>query len=133
MVNPESKSEAFHVSFDPHPPTKVLQSPITEIVRAYFPADQVSSEGAAFESDLHKLLRALKTANIAGFTGDVSSGWSIEDVDVDGTQSKVFIAYIGWTSVQAHIDASKTEVFQANRGSTVPKTIKVVHVHFKSP
>lgn len=133
MVDPESKSEAFHVSFDPHPPSTVLQSPITEILRAYFPTDQVSSEGAAFEAELHKLVNALRTNKIAGHTGEMSSGWSIEEVDQDGIPSKVFVAYIGWDSVEAHVEARKTAVFQANRLTHVPKNIKVVHVKVKSP
>ncbi|OAL20113.1 hypothetical protein AYO20_11550 [Fonsecaea nubica] len=133
MVNPESTSEAFHVSFTPHPPTPALQAPVTEILRAYYPVDQVSTEGVAFEADLLRLLDALRAHGVPGFSGEISSGWSLEEVDYESTPSKVFVAYIGWDSVQAHVDATKSEIYQANRLNRLPKAIKVAHVKVKSP
>jgi heme-degrading monooxygenase HmoA len=133
MVNPDEKNEAFHVSFSPHPPTKALHSPVAEVIRAYFPVDQQSSEGETFESDLKKLVKALETHKVAGFTGDVSSGWSIEEVDRDGVQCRVFVAVVGWDSVAAHTEATKTDVFENNPVRNMPKSMTVVHVKFKSP
>lgn len=78
-------------------------------------------------------MEALGAHKVAGFTGDVSSGWSTEVVDGDGVQCKVFMALIGWNSVAAHIEATKTEAFQENVGSISPKSMTVVHVQFKSP
>ena len=133
MVNPDEKSEAFHVSFNPHPPTKALHSPVAEVIRAYFPVDQRGTEGEAFESDLKKLFKALETHKVAGFTGDVSLGWSLEEVDRDGTQCRVFMAVVGWGSVDAHTKATKTEVFRDHSVRKMPTSMTVVHVKFRSP
>ncbi len=121
------------MSFNPHPPTKALLSPVTEVIRAYFPTDQLSSEGEGFEKDCQKLIKALETHKVAGFAGDISSGWSIEEVEHDGVQCKVYMALVGWNTVAAHIEATKTEVFQANRVRVSPKSVKADHVQFKSP
>lgn len=133
MVDPNKQPEACHVYFDPHPATKALYSPITEVVRAYFSVDKVEKDGLTFEADFKKLIAALKTHQVAGLTGEVSSGWSVEELPRDGIQYKVFIAFVGWESSAAHADATKTDVFRENLGQISPDIITVSHVKFMSP
>ena len=133
MIDPSQIAEGCHVYFDPHPPSNALYSPVTEILRAYFFVEKVQKEGLAFEAGLKKLLAALKAAQVAGYTGEVSSGWSVEELPRDGKQYKLFVAFIGWESVAAHAAASKTDVFLENVGTISPDIITVSHATFKSP
>jgi hypothetical protein len=133
LVNPAEHSEAFHVTFSPHPPTPALHSPVAAVLRAYFPVDQQSSEGETFAEDFMNVLTALGTHKMPGFTGNVSSGWSIEEVDRDGVRCRVFMAVAGWESVAAHTEAAASEFVKSLPVRNKPKDMTVVHVRFKSP
>lgn len=101
-----------HVALKPIP-TVVLNSPVTEVMLAYFPAD-IPAEGKASKAAATARLeefadKALsQCADIKGW----SFGWGVED----GQKGNLLTLLIGWPSVQAHMKFRETEVFKENVG-----------------
>lgn len=105
-----------HVSVVPSPPL-ILQSPVAEIMLAYFPPDISKARRdntlAQFQQFVERGLN--KCPDFRG----VSYGWGAEnDFPVRGEQEgqvgSVFMAFIGWPSVDAHVEFQETEAFKEN-------------------
>ena len=104
-----------HGEFSKHvmlsPSSHVLQSPVTEVLLAYFPSDISAAEkevaGAQFEQLVQKSLNGF--LDVKG----VSYGWGTEnDFPVRGEKGQVgsvLMAFIGWPSVKATTKARETE------------------------
>ncbi|KFY57237.1 hypothetical protein V496_06511 [Pseudogymnoascus sp. VKM F-4515 (FW-2607)] len=107
-----------HVAVTPSPPL-VLQAPVTEIMLAYFSSDisQVQKD-AAFANVKEFSENGLnKCSDVKGF----SFGWGVEnDFPVrggdEGQTGSVLAAFIGWTSIDAHMEFRETEAFKDNVG-----------------
>lgn len=107
-----------HVAVTPSPPL-VLQSPVTEIMLAYFPSgisstakDTASSQ---FQQFVEKGLSKCRDVKV------VSYGWGLEnDFPVrggeEGQLGSLLIAFIGWDSIEAHERFRETEGFKENVG-----------------
>ena len=103
-----------HVDVTPAP-ARALKSPVTEIMLAYFPPD-ISQDGKAevssqFQQFVEKGLN--KCADITG----ISYGWGVQnDFPVreagDGQTGSLFIAFVGWPSIDAHMKFQKTDEFK---------------------
>lgn len=122
-----------HVGFQPHPATAALSdtnAPVTEVLTLYF---QQSVDTSKVESELKKFMsgveESIKDNSLKGSAG----GWSEEGVENEkvGGKAKVYVAVIGWESVEAHNNAKKG--FE----SSMPilqglgfKDINMVHVKF---
>jgi hypothetical protein len=105
-----------HVSVS-QSPSQILDSPVTEVLIAYFPSDISSTAkdtaAARFQQFAEKGLG--KCADCKG----VSSGWGVEnDFPViggeEGQLGSIFIAFAGWTSIDAHVQFRETEAFKEN-------------------
>ena len=104
-----------HGEFSKHvvlsPSSYVLQSPVTEVLLAYFPSDISAAEkevaGAQFEQLVRKSLNGF--LDVKG----VSYGWGTEnDFPVRGEKCQVgsvLMAFIGWPSVEASTKAREKE------------------------
>jgi hypothetical protein len=134
----------FHAKF-PEDVTP-FAAPVTECIRAHFAASQDEDayletgwgrfcheaekiEGTGAQGSLIDVTpRCIRTDVAAGLVG----GWSIERHEYKDEEGKLFAAFIGWPSVEAHMAFRKTEDF----GRVVPllrgeaKGIEVVHVEF---
>jgi len=85
-----------------------LDAPVTECVCAYFPSSQdgdayVRENWLKFQAELAKM----PGVEVQGMAG----GWSTEPQTHDGTEGKMFAAFVGWESVDAHLEFRKTEGF----------------------
>lgn len=108
----------------------------------YFPSDISSADQDAHGANMQKIGDAFK--QIPGFKGG-SGGWSIEEVPYtksevvaapdsapETTKAKVFLAVLGWESVDAHMQGRNTQTFKdyspllREKGNTLG--FKVVHV-----
>ena len=105
-------------------------APTTELVSLYF---ELSYPQADFNASWAEFAR-LCNENAKGFHG-CAGGWSIEDVqreDVEGGKARVFLAALGWDSVEAHMAFRETPKFK----EIIPllrsgaKAIEVHHVKF---
>ncbi|KAI2472983.1 hypothetical protein F4781DRAFT_257507 [Annulohypoxylon bovei var. microspora] len=107
----------FHIAFAAHPPS-VLDggaSPVAEVFQAYFAPDVSDEARAKVEATVTAFLRKLEAETEGGLTGESALGWSVEtDVLFKGEPSRVFVAAIGWTSIEAHMRVCDTEAFQTN-------------------
>jgi len=122
----------FHASL---PPLKAdaadpFKAPVTECLRVYFPAEQdekawtkdswVASQSVAEGlGTMGMFSRFLRVRHMVGANAVVSTGsnggWSIEghahENLGEGVEGKLFAAFGGWVSLQAHGEAVKTEDF----------------------
>jgi hypothetical protein len=109
-----------HGEFTKHvvltPSSLVLQSPVTEVLLAYFPTD-ISATGkdeaiAQFKEFVEKSFDGSPDV------GDFSFGWGVEnDFPVRGQGGQVgsvLMAFIGWPSIQASVENWETEGFKKN-------------------
>ncbi|RMZ80855.1 hypothetical protein DV737_g2812, partial [Chaetothyriales sp. CBS 132003] len=122
-----------HINF-----TKTDQpsTPATETLLAFFPSSYSQADQDQFEADFKNFVSALETHAADVYTA-TASGWVVEELPIPNSESldekgKAFIAFIGWTSVQAHLDFRNAQAFKDNihwlRGAKDLKGIKVVHV-----
>lgn len=134
----------YHVALEPHPPETALgRAPATEILAMYYPSSISSADQDGHTANMKTV--GEKFASIEGFKG-VSGGWSVEDdiaydpsavsMATEGAtaqKAKVFLAVIGWQSVEAHMAGRQTDVFKEyapllrKTGGTLG--LKVSHVH----
>ena len=130
------KIQLYHANLEPHPPNQVLgrsTSPATEILLLYFPTDYSKADQDKFESDTKKLLGIVEK-NSDKYTAS-AGGWVVEELAIPGTEekAKAWAGFIGWKSVQDHLDFRFTEVFKENihllRGAKDLKKLAVVHYH----
>lgn len=110
----DGKPTIYHVAFNPHPPTTALSetsAPATEVLTMYFPTSISSSDMDAHTSNMEQLAKAIQSCD--GCKG-YSAGWSLEEVPYNGSKAKVYLAVIGWQSVQHHMNARETQTFKDN-------------------
>ncbi|KAF2122921.1 hypothetical protein BDV96DRAFT_510628 [Lophiotrema nucula] len=110
-----------------------LLAPVTECINAFFPPEQSESEYASsfqrFRDEALEIPDMKATALIGG--------WSIETHQHEnlgeGVDGKLFTAFVGWPSVEAHLNFRKTEAFPKITGHlrAGAKAVKVWHVAFK--
>jgi hypothetical protein len=126
-----------HIPFSTSSPVSpVLSAPVTECINLYFPSDPdpVSTYHSCW---LHFVTAVEKTAKEAkGITG----GWAIEEQPGEklgehgkSGKAKLFGAFIGWPSVQAHMEYREDDAFPGaikwlREG---PKKLEVHHVEFE--
>lgn len=124
----------YHVGFQPHPASAALSdtnSPVTEVLTLYF---EQSVDISKVESELKKFVsgveESIKDNSLKGSAG----GWSEEEVSNEkaGGKAKVYVAVIGWESVEAHNNAKKG--FESSmpilKGLPGLKDVHMVHVKF---
>jgi len=127
-----------HVALEPFPPAFVLDSarcPVTELFTAFFPSDITPAAKATVTASFEEFIdKALKTS--PDFKG-ISYGWGIEtDFPVTGEEGKtgsIFVAFIGWPSVEAHMKFRETQPFKENVGAirALPDLIKAAASHVR--
>lgn len=139
----------YHVAFAPaHPPVLhngagAGKTAVAELVHLYFPAgdgaftaDQLAATAKTVQGFLDALQPEGDVENVAGFTGETAAGWALEEIDYKGEKARVFVAPIGWDSVEAHQKYRETEHFAKNittiRGLEGLKGIEVFHVSTKT-
>ncbi|KAI1211008.1 uncharacterized protein F4807DRAFT_46918 [Annulohypoxylon truncatum] len=107
----------YHVAFTPFPPTVLdgpdkSQSPVVEVLQFYFAGDVTDEQRAKVEGTAKEFLEKLRSST-KGMTGESALGWSVEtDVRFKGEPSRVMVAAVGWTSVEAHHQIRDTEAFK---------------------
>lgn len=103
-----------HVAVTPFPPL-VLQSPVTEVMIAYFPSG-ISPEGKdAAAAQLQQFVE--KSLNNCPDVKAVSCGWGVEnDFPVrggeEGQKGSILTAFIGWPNIDAHVKFRDTDTFK---------------------
>lgn len=122
-----------HVDVIPAP-AQALKSPVTEIILAYFPPDisldekaQVSLRFQQFaEKGLHKCTEITS----------ISHGWGVQnDFPVieaeDGQTGSLFIAFVGWPSIDARMKFQETDAFKQHVEfiTKMEGTLKTVTIH----
>lgn len=130
----DAAPELYHVGFQPHPATAALSdtnAPVTEILTLYF---ESSVDKSKVESDLKKFVGEVESSVTDGSLKGSAGGWAEEDVENAkvGGKGKVYVAVIGWSSVEAHNSAKKG--FESSmpilRGLPGLKDTQMVHVKF---
>ena len=97
----------------------------------YFPSDYSQADQDKFVEDIKKLVKAVED-NAETYTGS-AGGWVQEELPIPGTseKGKAYAAFIGWTSVEAHMQFRETQAFKDNihflRGAKDLKKLTVVH------
>ncbi|KAF1843647.1 uncharacterized protein K460DRAFT_368512 [Cucurbitaria berberidis CBS 394.84] len=109
-----------------------LSAPVTECISAYFdPAQSEAEYNASFATFLSEIAN-IPNVEAKGLVG----GWSVETHQHEslgeGVEGKLFAAFVGWPTVEAHMAFRETEEFGKIRGylRTGVKGIKVWHVAF---
>lgn len=103
-----------HVDVTP-PPAQALKSPVTAITLAYFPSDIALDEKAKVSSRFQQF--AEKGLHQCAEVTSISYGWGVQnDFPVrevgDGQTASLFIAFVGWPSIDAHIKFQETDEFK---------------------
>ena len=129
----------YHVNFEPHPPSILSEPGATEVVTVYFPSSVSESDAKDYEARMHKLVSRI-TDNVTdgGFKGS-SMGWAVEDDipfhDGKGDRGRVFVLFLGWASVQAHMDFRDTPHFKGIPELVLApysKTRRMIHVQCRT-
>lgn len=124
-----------HVVLNPAPPL-VLQSPITEVMLAFFPTDIAQTTRDANTARFREFVtKALDTcADVKG----VSYGWGVEnDFPVldgeEGQKGSHLTALIGWPHIEAHLKFRETPEFKNNVAllTEMEGLLKLTMVHVK--
>ena len=127
----------FHVKFPssaPIPHSTPLSAPVTECINAFF---DPSYDQAQYTSQFAQF--GEKAATIADITATgLAGGWSVETLPNDevlgeGVKGHVFNTFIGWPSVEKHVEFRGSDAF----GEVIPllregpKGAKMWHVAFE--
>jgi hypothetical protein len=125
----------FHIRFPPaySGSENPFNMPVTECINAFFTSDYPQDEYSSQFSNFRATAAEIPNVEAKGITG----GWGVEPHQHenlgDGVDGKLFAAFIGWPSVEAHMEFRKTEdfgkVIPFLRGG--PKGMKVWHVAFQ--
>ncbi|WYZ35826.1 hypothetical protein EsH8_X_000473 [Colletotrichum jinshuiense] len=107
-----------HVATNPWPPTILEEAPVVEVLTLFFPADLDDAAKEALAAQLGEFkTKALDTS--PDFRG-ISYGWSVENdvpiTDEPGKTGNLLAAFIGWPSVEAHVEFRDTQPFKDNIG-----------------
>jgi len=106
--------------------------PVTECFHFYFPADYPES---AFNTNYQNFVDAAKTA--PNEAQGLTAGWSVEEqvhanLGKEGEEGKgkMFAGFVGWPSVEAHVEFQNSEAFGSVVGHLAegPVGSKVHHV-----
>ena len=127
----ESPPQLHHANLDPHPPAPAvssLRSPVTECLTLYFPT---SFDRSGFNSNWPIFKKALEE-KADGFRA-VSSGWVVEELELEGGKYQAWAGFLGWDSVDAHMKYRETEAFKGTIGGLRQgtKAIKAYHAIFE--
>lgn len=103
-------------------PAQALKAPVTEITVAYFPADISAEKKAEVSSRFQQF--ADKALSQCADVVSVSLGWGVQDDfpvrdAEDGQTGCLFIAFIGWASIDAHVRFQGTDAFKEHIGFVV--------------
>jgi hypothetical protein len=103
-------AQPYHVALSPYPPAALNhhqgqgstgKSKIAVVAQAWFPG------GDGFTPELAETVsRAFEAFTAAlpdGFSGEVASGWSLEDIRRKDELSRVFFFALGWESFDAYL------------------------------
>jgi len=125
----------YHVHSTTGPPAATpLSAPTTELAAFYLPASISAAEKKAFEENFAKL------GGICSSTTDepassVSSGWAVEEFDEPEGKAIKYGLLLGWESMEAHIEVTKTQPFKDAFGPVVeallradPPSLDMAHV-----
>ncbi|OAL54853.1 hypothetical protein IQ07DRAFT_278701 [Pyrenochaeta sp. DS3sAY3a] len=124
----------FHARFpaeyaEPNP----LTAPVTECINAYFSASHSEAEYTANFAQFRSEGEKIPDIEAVGMTGAFSIEAHEHENLGEGEQGKLFAAFVGWPSVEAHLAFRKTEEFAKIigllRGGA--KGLKVWHVAFR--
>lgn len=98
------------------PSSLALQSPVTEVVLAFFPSDISSAGKDTAIAQLQKFVE--KSLDGCPDVKGVSFGWGVEnDFPIRGEKGQVgsvLMALIGWPSVEASMKFRETETSKEN-------------------
>ena len=123
----------FHVKLpiDPSSPNP-FSAPVTECINAYFDPSQSEEEYNASFATFHAKAEEIPNIEATGLVGGWSDGKHQHEGLGEGVDGKLFAAFVGWPSVEAHMEFRKTEEFLNIRGylRTGVKGINVWHVPF---
>lgn len=127
--------QMYHADVTPDPKSVLdkTKSPATEILVMYFPLDYSQADRDKFDGDIRKLYKVVEE-NSTDYTAS-AGGWVIEELTIPDTDEKAlaYAGFIGWSSVQAHLDFRSTQAFKDNihllRGAKDLKKFNVVHYH----
>ena len=128
------KAQMYHANLTPHPASQVLSdvnTPACETLVVYFPSGYSQADQDKFEEDMKKFVKVVED-NADTYTGS-AGGWIKEELPIPGTEDKgkAYAAFIGWTSVQGHLDFRETQPFKDNvhllRGAKDLKKLTVIH------
>ncbi|CAI6311744.1 unnamed protein product [Periconia digitata] len=134
----ESGEFTKHIVVKPFPP-KVLHSPVTEVMVAYFPSNISQSTKDANSARFQEFTE--KGLNTCSEVQGISYGWGLEndfplrdqEKDQKGT---MFTALIGWSSIDAHMAFRETNEFKESihllRGFEELVKLGMFHIHCKS-
>lgn len=122
-----------HLPLDVDAPTNPLAAPVTECINAFFPADHSEEEYNANYATFQAEAAKVPDIQTTGMIG----GWGVEPATHEGlgegVEGKMFASFIGWPTVEAHMEFRTTEAFGKIigllRGGA--KGIRVWHVAFK--
>ncbi|KAJ4365539.1 hypothetical protein N0V83_008158 [Neocucurbitaria cava] len=124
----------FHISFPSTPsPLTPLSAPVTECINAYFPPSQSEDEYDTSFNTFRSKCGEIPNVEADGLVG----GWAEEKATHEklgeGVEGKLFAAFVGWPSVEAHMAFRKSEEFGKIIGylRTGVKGLNVFHVAFK--
>lgn len=124
----------FHVTFPSSSQDSgayPFDAPVTECISMYF---DTSFDSATYDKSFSTFLTEAGKVEGSEPKGMIG-GWGLEThkVDGEGDEKKLFGAFIGWLSVEAHMDFRKKEEFPKVVGFLREGTsgIKVHHVAFK--
>ncbi|KAF1923591.1 uncharacterized protein M421DRAFT_425648 [Didymella exigua CBS 183.55] len=130
----EGTPHLFHVKL-PVPTqeseTAPFDAPMTECISLYF---DPSIDGASYDKSFASFVAEAGKVQGSEATGLIG-GWGVEmhKVDSDGDEKKFFGTFIGWPSVESHMEFRKKEDFSsvvAHLRKGVEK-VKMHHVAFK--
>jgi heme-degrading monooxygenase HmoA len=124
----------FHVQLPPSSASDAenpLHAPVTECISAYLAPDYSQSQYTEQFTSFKNEASQVPGVEATGLTG----GWSVEDhkFQEDGDEGKMFATFVGWPSVDAHMNFRKTEEFKSVIGYVREGTrgLKMWHVEFK--
>ncbi|EDU49368.1 ABM domain containing protein [Pyrenophora tritici-repentis] len=125
----------IHISFSssPTPSSEPLSAPVTECINSFFEPTYDQSHYTTQFSQFGEKAAAIPGVKAIGLAG----GWSVEKLPHEnlgeGVEGNVFNVFIGWPSVEAHMEFRGTQHF----GEVIPmlrdgpKTMKMWHVAFE--
>lgn len=123
--------QLFHIKLPTSPSPSPFDAPVTECISLYF---EPSIEESTYDKSFANFVAAAEKVQGSGAKGLVG-GWGVEEhrFEGDGDKMKVFGGFIGWPSVESHMEFRGMEEFPAVVAylrEGVDK-VKVHHVAFK--